>query len=149
MHLRLFSIFLVLLVPFFAFGQEDFLAKQYFNDGEYEKAVVFYERLVQDNPRRTDYGEGLIACYHQLERYADAEQYLLRELDQKTAYPTFYVELGYNYMLQNELEKAEVQYLKALSKIDENSNFGYGVGLRFQKYALLDYALKAYSRATG
>ncbi|MGB5370632.1 MAG: hypothetical protein WBN18_09390 [Flavobacteriaceae bacterium] len=147
MHLRLFSIFLVLLVPFFAFGQEDFLAKQYFNDGEYEKAVVFYERLVQDNPRRTDYGEGLIACYQQLERYADAEQYLLRELDQKTAYPTFYVELGYNYMLQNELEKAEVQYLKALSKIDENSNFGYGVGLRFQKYALLDYALKAYSRA--
>ena len=145
--MRLFSIFLVLLVPFFAFGQEDFLAKQYFNDGEYEKAVVFYERLVQDNPRRTDYGEGLIACYQQLERYADAEQYLLRELDQKTAYPTFYVELGYNYMLQNELEKAEVQYLKALSKIDENSNFGYGVGLRFQKYALLDYALKAYSRA--
>ncbi len=145
--MRLFPIFLVLLVPFFAFGQEDFLAKQYFNDGEYEKAVVFYEKLVQDNPRRTDYGEGLIACYQQLERYADAEEYLLRELDHKTAYPTFFVELGYNYMLQNEQEKAEGQYLKALSKIDENSNYGYGVGLRFQKYALLDYALKAYSRA--
>ncbi len=145
--MRLSSFFLVLLVPFFAFGQEDFLAKQYFNDGEYGKAVVFYEKLVQDNPRRTDYGEGLIACYQQLERYADAEQYLLRELDQKTAYPTFFVELGYNYMLQNKPEKAEVQYLKALSKIDENSNYGYGVGLRFQKYALLDYALKAYSRA--
>jgi tetratricopeptide (TPR) repeat protein len=128
-------------------GQEDFLAKQYFNDGEYEKAVVFYEKLVQDNPRRTDYGEGLIACYQQLERYADAEAYLLRELDHKTAYPTFFVELGYNYMLQNEPEKAEVQYLKALSKIDENSNYGYGVGLRFQKYALLDDALKAYSKA--
>lgn len=147
MQLRLFPIFLVLLVPLFAFGQEDFLAKQYFNDGEFEKAVVFYEKLVQDNPRRTDYGEGLIACYQQLERYADAEEYLLRELDQKTAYPTFFVELGYNYMLQNDPEKAEVQYLKALSKIDENSNYGYGVGLRFQKYALLDYALKAYSRA--
>ncbi|MGB5273158.1 MAG: tetratricopeptide repeat protein [Flavobacteriaceae bacterium] len=145
--MRLFPIFLVLLVPLFAFGQEDFLAKQYFNDGEFEKAVVFYEKLVQDNPRRTDYGEGLIACYQQLERYADAEEYLLRELDQKTAYPTFFVELGYNYMLQNDPEKAEVQYLKALSKIDENSNYGYGVGLRFQKYALLDYALKAYSRA--
>jgi tetratricopeptide (TPR) repeat protein len=146
-QLRLFSIFLILLVPFFALGQEDFLAKQYFNDGEFEKAVVFYEKLVQENPRRTDYGEGLIACYQQLERYADAEEYLLRELEHKTAYPTFFVELGYNHMLQNEPEKAEVQYLKALSKIDENSNYGYGVGLRFQKYALLDYALKAYSRA--
>ncbi len=145
--MRQFKLLLILFVPFFAFGQEDFLAKQYFNDGEYEKAVVFYEKLVQANPRRTDYGEGLIACYQQLERYQDAERYLLKELVGEMAYPTFYVELGYNYMLQNDPEKAEVQYQKALLKIDENTNYGYGVGLRFQKYALLNYALKAYSRA--
>ena len=36
----------------FAWGQEDFLAKQYFADGDFEKAVVFYEKLVEKNPRR-------------------------------------------------------------------------------------------------
>lgn len=42
------------------FSQEDFLAKQYFNDGDFKKAVVYYERLVKKNPRRTDYAEGLM-----------------------------------------------------------------------------------------
>lgn len=130
-----------------AFGQEDFLAKQYFNDGDYDKAVVFYEKLVEKNPRRTDYAEGMIACYQQLERYADAEEFLLKKINEGNAYPTFYIELGYNYTIQDLPEKAAKQYDKAVSIIDKNPNYGYGIGFRFQKYALLDYAIKAYSRA--
>lgn len=128
-------------------AQDDFLAKQYFTDGEYDKAVVFYEKLVEQNPRRTDYGEGLIACYQQLERYLDAEKYLLKELAIGNAYPTYYIELGYNYTLQNKPEKATEQYDIAIAKISENPNFGYGIGFSFQKYALLDYAIKAYSKS--
>ncbi|MGF1560460.1 MAG: tetratricopeptide repeat protein [Flavobacteriaceae bacterium] len=130
-----------------ALAQEDFLAKQYLNDGAYEKAVVFYEKLVAQNPNRTDYAEGMIACYQQLERYIDAEKYLLKEISTGKAYPTFYIELGYNYALQKLPEKATSYYDKAISIIDENPNFGYSIGVRFQKYALLAYAIKAYSRA--
>ncbi len=128
-------------------AQDDFLAKQYFNDGDFEKAVVFYEKLVEKNPRRTDYAEGLIACYQQLERYTDAEDFLLNAIKGDYAYPTLLIELGYNFTLQDLPEKATVYYDKAIAKIDENPNFGYGVGYRFQKYALLEQALKAYSRA--
>ena len=130
-----------------ALAQEDFLAKQYLNDGAYEKAVVFYEKLVAQNPNRTDYAEGMIACYQQLERYDDAEEYLLKEISTGQAYPTFYIELGYNYALQKLPEKATSYYDKAISIIDENPNFGYSIGVRFQKYALLAYAVNAYSRA--
>lgn len=130
-----------------SFAQEDFLAKRYFEDGDYEKAVVFYEKLVEKDPRRTDYTEGLIACYQQLERYEDAEKYLLNALDEGKPYPTFHIELGYNYTLQNNTEKATEYYNKAIAVIDENPNYGYGIGFRFQKYALLDYAIKAYARA--
>ncbi len=129
------------------FSQEDFLAKQYFNDGDYEKAVVFYEKLVESNPRRTDYIEDLIACYQQLERYQDAETLLQKKIAEKNAYPTFYIELGRNYTLQNNATAATKYYEMALSKIRENSNFGYAVGAQFQKYVLLDYAVKAYSLA--
>ena len=129
------------------FSQEDFLAKQYFEDGDFDKAVVFYEKLVAKNPMRTDYGEGLIACYQQLEEYDKAEEFLLKAVDGKNSYPTMLIELGYNYTLQNLTEKATEYYNAALRKINENPNFGYGLGLRFQKYALLDYALKAYSLA--
>ncbi|MEO1012909.1 MAG: tetratricopeptide repeat protein [Bacteroidota bacterium] len=128
-------------------AQDDFLAKQYFNDGDFEKAVIFYEKLVDKNPRRTDYAEGLVACYQQLERYADVESFLFSQIQEGTAYPTLYIELGYNYTLQNDPDRSKEYYEKALKKIEENPNFGYGVGYRFQKYALLDYALTAYSKA--
>ena len=131
----------------FAYGQEDFLAKRYFEDGDFEKAVVFYEKLVEKNPRRTDYSEGLVACYQQLERYQDSEKFLKEALEMPNPYPTFYIELGYNYTLQDLSEKATEYYDKAIAVIDENPNYGYGIGFRFQKYALLDYAIKAYSRA--
>ena len=71
-----------------SYAQEDFLAKQYFTDGDYEKAVVFYEKLVEKNPRRTDYAEGLVACYQQLERYEDAEIFLLQKIKDTYAFPT-------------------------------------------------------------
>nr|WP_299382761.1 tetratricopeptide repeat protein [Allomuricauda sp.] len=123
------------------------MAKQYYNDGDYEKAVVFYEKLVRQNPRRTDYSEGLVACYQQLERYADAEQFLLNKINDAYAFPTFFIELGYNYTLQNQPEKATEYYQRAIQKIEENPNFGYSVGYRFQKYALLDQAIQAYTMA--
>ncbi|MFD2588776.1 tetratricopeptide repeat protein [Croceitalea marina] len=128
-------------------GQDDFLAKQYFGDGEFEKAVVFYEKLVKKNPRRTDYSEGLIACYQQLERYEEAEKFLLSKLQEEFVFPTFYIELGYNYTLQNLPEKASEYYEKAINSLEENPNFGYSVGYRFQQYALLDEAVSAYTKA--
>ncbi|MEO0901058.1 MAG: hypothetical protein AAFY00_03235 [Bacteroidota bacterium] len=145
--MRWFGLIVAFLLFSSSYGQEDFLAKQYFNDGEYEKAVVFFEKLAKKNPRRTDYGEGLVACYQQLERYQDAENFLLKKVEESYAFPTFFIELGYNYALQNQSEKANEYYDKALLKIDENPNFGYSVGYRFQKYALLEQAIKAYTRA--
>ena len=142
-----FILFLLLLLSFVGEAQEDFLAQQYFNDGDYKKAVVFYEKLVEQNPRRTDYAEGLIATYQQLERYADAEKFLLEKIEESNAYPTLLIELGYNYTLQKMPKKADGYYGRAIAKIDENPNFGYGVGFRFQKYVLLDWALKAYTKA--
>ncbi|MDO6516498.1 tetratricopeptide repeat protein [Zobellia uliginosa] len=137
----------ILLITFSAVAQEDFLAKQYFNDGDFEKAVIYYEKLVEKNPRRTDYTEGLIATYQQLERYTDAEEFLLKKIQEPHAYPTLLIELGYNYTLQNRPENAKEYYEKAISQIDQNPNYGYGIGYRFQKYALLDEALKAYTKA--
>lgn len=141
---------LLLSILFFShglFSQDDFLAKQYFNDGDFAKALIFYEKLVEKSPRRTDYTEGLIACYQQLEKYKEAEEFLLQKIKESSPYPTIFIELGYNYRLQDQPEKARENYDIALSSIELNPNYGYGVGFRFQRYALLDYALKAYSRA--
>ncbi|MDE3742461.1 tetratricopeptide repeat protein [Maribacter sp. D37] len=130
-----------------ASAQDDFLAKQYFNDGAFEKALVFYEKLVEKNPRRSDYSEGLVACYQQLERYSDAEEFLLKKIKAGNTYPILLIELGHNHALQNNFEKATEYYDQALTRIDENPNLGYSMALRFQNYSLLDYALAAYKKS--
>jgi len=145
--MRVLHLLVILGISITVTAQNDFLAKQYFNDGSFEKAVIFYEKLVEKHPRRTDYAEGLVASYQQLERYADVEKFLFDQIQKGRAYPTLYIELGYNYAIQNRNAEAIQYYEEALKKIEENPNFGYGIGFRFQKYALLDYALKAYSKA--
>ncbi len=145
--MRVIYLFIIFGISIGVKAQEDFLAKQYFNDGDFEKAVIFYEKLVDRHPRRTDYAEGLVACYQQLERYTDVEKFLSPQIQAGNAYPTLLIELGYNYTIQNRNEEAVKYYGKALKKIEENPNFGYGIGFRFQKYALLDYALEAYTKA--
>jgi len=142
---------ILLLISYFTLlssvsAQEDFLAKRYFEDGAFDKAVVFYEKLVEKEPTRIDYAEGLIASYQQLERYEDAENFLLRVLARAKHDPSFNIELGYNFAIQNNSEKANEYYNKAISVIDENPYYSYGMGIRFQKHALLEYAIKAYSK---
>ncbi|CAM4129587.1 tetratricopeptide repeat protein [Zobellia nedashkovskayae] len=145
--MKVFLNIAILLITFSTVAQDDFLAKQYFNDGDFEKAVVYYEKLVDKNPRRTDYTEALTATYQQLERYTDAENLLLEKIKDTNVYPTLLIEMGYNYRLQNQLEKAQEYYQKAISQIEKNPNYGYGIGSRFQNYALLDEALTAYTKA--
>lgn len=144
--------FSIILISFLslvssAWGQDDFLAKQYFADGDFEKAVIFYEKLVEQHPRRTEYVQDLVACYQQLERYGEAEEFLREKLEDRSPYPTLLADLGYNHQLQEETEQAQEAYTKALEVIDVNPNYGYALGLQFQKYSLLDMAIKAFEKS--
>lgn len=131
----------------FSWAQDDFLAKQYFADGDFEKAVVFYEKLVEKNPRRTEYAQDLVACYQQLERYEDAGKFIKTRLKDRNPYPTLLVDLGYNHALQEQPEMAQNYYDQALDIIPKNPNYGYAIGLQFQKYSLLDMAISAFEKS--
>lgn len=139
------------LISFFSFHialcQDDyFLGKQYLNDGDFDKAVIFFEKLTKDNPNRNDYAEDLIVCYQQLERYDDAEKLLQQKLTSDRAHPILLVEIGYNYTLQNKPDAAADYYKQALDVIEKNPNFAYSIGSRFQKFTLLDYAEQAFKK---
>ncbi len=124
--------------------QNDLIAKRYFDDGLFEKALPYYEKLVQQHPGRPDYVLNLVQCYQQLENYKAVEELLLPGINSGSIYPTFIVELGYNYELQKKELKAKTLYEKALDKIDENPNYTDAIGIQFQKHSLLNYAIRAY-----
>lgn len=144
--------FYILIITYFSLlstglAQEDFLAKQYFEDGDFEKAVVFYEKLTEKNPRRTDYLQALIGCYQQLERYGEAREVLMERLKGKNAHPTLLIELGYNYTLQDSTAQANTFYDQAIDVISKNPNYGYALGYQFQQYSQLDRSILAYQKA--
>lgn len=137
----------LLLCANLAFGQSDALAKNYFQQGSYQKALSVYTKLLEKNPGRNDYLSFAIKCNQELERYAEAEILIRQKLDRKRPLPQYYVELGHNYALQNQDSLAGIEYKKAIEAINTEPIFAYGVGKAFSNYSLLTEAAQVYERA--
>ena len=143
--LRIFIV--ILFITSTSFSQNSQLAHNYFNKGEYAKAAMLYKGLYNKNKVRRDYFKKLLSCYQLTENYEEASKLLI---DHQKEFPNqiyLNIEIGYNYELQHQLEKAIPYYEKVLKSIDNNPNSGYLIGHTFQENHLLDYALKAYNKA--
>ena len=127
-------------------AQDDIFAKDYFENGEYEKALIEYKKLYEKSPNNINYINKVVESYQQLEQYSETEQFLLNLLE-RIKFPAFYIELGYNYQLQNDLVTANDYFSKALASIDINPNNVFSVARGFQKHTLLNEALLAYEKA--
>jgi tetratricopeptide (TPR) repeat protein len=121
------------------------LAKDYFDRGEFQKALISYQKLYEEKKGNINYFMRIVEIHQQLEQLDIAEQ-LLFEMSSKSNNPQYLVDLGYNYHLKNQEEKAQDYYNQALLKIDDNPIYGYYVAYRFETHALIDLAAKAYER---
>ena len=73
--LILFSLLLALLaVPLTSFGQDQKLAQQYFADGDYERALVLFKKLVETTQGNTYFMERYVDCLFQLKRWKQSKQ---------------------------------------------------------------------------
>ncbi len=149
-HLVLMKQFVVLFSLIFslnAFSQSPRLARQYYQSGQYEKAVELYKLLHKKHAYRSDYFKFLIGSYQQLEKYSEAKKIILEQLQKFPKQSQFNIELGYNYALQNKNDSAKIYYNLALKLAKENPNVAYNTGKTFQDNNLLDSALKTYQSA--
>mgnify|MGYP001364423351 CR=1 FL=1 len=140
-------ILLFICCSFTVKGQEDQLARNYLEQGEFAKAATTYELLLEDNPRNRNYILGLVQAYQQLEEYAKAETLLLKNMDARLPQPDYEIELGHNYDLMGNTEEAEKFYKIAEMHVMENPSYAYVVGRAFEKYSLLDHAADTYQKA--
>ena len=139
-------IILFLFISIFANAQNEQLANNYFDRGEFEKALVSYEELLKSQVGNSNYFQRVVECYQQLQQYEKADNALQERLD-KYRQSTLLVELGYNYQLQKNETKATKYYNQAIDKIKENPNEVYGIAYIFERKVLVDYALLAYQTA--
>lgn len=129
------------------FAQNEQLAQYYYDKGDFEKAKISYEELLENVPQNTQYFLRTIDCYQQLKQFDVAEKTIQERLD-KYKQGNLLVELGYNFQLQKNDAKARNFYDQALERIKKNPNEVYGISNSFEKKVLLDYALKSYQSAT-
>jgi tetratricopeptide (TPR) repeat protein len=138
--------FVFLFLSAWANAQNEQLAQNYYDRGEFEKALVSYEELLKNQTGNTAYFQRVVECYQQLQQFDKAEKALQGRLD-KYKQSNLLVELGYNYQLQKEESKAKKLYEQAIDKIKKNANEAYGIAYAFERKSLLDYALLAYKTA--
>ncbi|MEG0851474.1 MAG: tetratricopeptide repeat protein [Flavobacterium sp.] len=136
-------IYIVLLWSGFVFSQNEQLANNYYEKGDFEKAKLIYEELLKGSPSNTQYFLRTVDCYQQLQMYDVAEK-TIQDRYNKYKQGVFLVELGYNFQLQKNDSKAKSYYEQAIDKIKTSPNDVYGIGNSFEKKVLLEYAVKAY-----
>ncbi len=138
---------LLFIVINYANAQNNKLAYDYFRKGEFEKSAAIYEELYNKNTRSNNYFKQLLKCYQELEYFPKADTLLLNHLNKYPKKGYLFAELGYNYQLQNQQEKATPLYEKAIKAVELKPTSAYQTGRTFQENHLLDYAIQTYEIA--
>ena len=128
------------------FSQDDIVAREYFKNAEFEKALISYQKLYSKNKKNRSYLYSLVKTHQQLEQYKEVETLLLDYISIVNN-PSAYVILGYNYKLQNDTLSANLNYKKALDAIDLKPHLAGMIGNDFEGLSLLNQAIETYEKA--
>jgi len=142
--MKFFCLYTSLFCSLVALSQEDALAKHYFDKGQFENAIVAYQELYKKNSNNSNYFNNLVSSYQAIKQFDKAEKLIL-ERQKKTNQPSLFVELGYNYQLLENQQKADENYKKAISSIDDSPNHASGIAYTFEQKNLLEKALEVYN----
>ncbi|MFT6825513.1 MAG: tetratricopeptide (TPR) repeat protein [Patiriisocius sp.] len=144
--MRLLYFTFLFLITSSVFSQSEILARNYFDRGDYKKAIAMYETLYAKNPYKNDYMMYLVEAHQQLENFEASRQLLEKQLNKRNPQKQFLVDLGHNYSLQQKDSVASFYYTKALAFIKEKPNYASVIAKKFEKHNLLDQAVLAYEK---
>ncbi|MBJ7880901.1 tetratricopeptide repeat protein [Gelidibacter salicanalis] len=126
-------------------NDEEQLAADYYKRGEFQKALLSYQKLYKEQPGNYNYIFHLIKTYQELEQFDDAEALITSKMTQYRN-PSLIIELGYNFQLRNDVDKATAYYNEALAKLEERLEYAALIARQFEQHSLLEYAIKSYEK---
>lgn len=121
------------------------LARQHFEQHEYEKANTYFEELFDKKPQAwyTYYFKSLLGA----KDFSKAEKITRRQLKQNKENVFLYVSLGKVYKLQNEDKKANDAFIKALKELNPVQPHVENLANAFKEERLYDYSIDTYNKA--
>lgn len=121
------------------------LALQYYNNKEYDKAILYYEKLYDKAPH--NYYEYYLTCLVKTDDLKKAEKTVKRQIKLNPGSVYLYVDLGEIYKSQKEDKKAEEQYLKAIKDLPNDYTQIATLANAFKTVKLYDYAIQTFDKA--
>jgi tetratricopeptide (TPR) repeat protein len=126
-------------------GSNEQLALQFFNDKEYEKAIVYYEKLYDKNP--VNFYNNYLFCLLKTNDKKRAEKIIKKQIKLLPLSLNYYVDLGEFYRSDNDLKKAEENYQKAIKELNGEYEQTAVLAESFKKVKLFDYAIEVFDKA--
>lgn len=121
------------------------LAAQYFRNREYDKAVVFYEKLFNQKKNQIYYTYYLY-CLIELDDFKKAEKLVKSQVRNYPVKLKYIVDLGYVYTEAGEFNKAKKQFEEALKKITTDKSRIIELANAFLIRGQFDYAVATYRK---
>jgi len=129
-------------------GSDQQLATHYFQAGDYEKAVMYYEKLYKTNGSKSNYVYYL-KCMIELQDFKIAEKVVKKEIKNAPGDLSLRVDLGQVYLSNQNDSKANQQFNLAIKEINPKTNYSQVQQLANAFVALnkIDLAIEAYQKA--
>ncbi len=121
------------------------LASQYYRNGDYEKAVVLYEKLFNEKENRIYYHYYLY-CLTKLAEYKKAEKLVKKQMKKFPGSQKYAIDLGYVYSQEGNGAKAKKQYDDIIRKLPANASSIRDVANTFLMRGETEYAIITYKK---
>ncbi len=121
------------------------LAKHYFDSGEYEKALLYYQKFY--NQQASDYNyKYLLKTLNALERYKESEKLIKKQKKRAPGKQSYQLDLANVLELTGEQEKANGIYAKLIKEVPLNYRSILELGEAFREKDMLTMALEVYEK---
>jgi tetratricopeptide (TPR) repeat protein len=123
---------------------DDKLAIQFYEQKQYEKAIVYFDKLFDKLPDvyYNYYYKSLI----EIKDYKTAEKITKKQIKRNSSNSQLYVKLGQVYMFMETPEKGKEQYDKAIKILFPEQNNVFTLAHTFEDMELYDYAIEVYKK---
>lgn len=147
-YTTLFVLFLLLVsAPTLLSAQQtnEQLGIQYYQNKEYDKALLIFEELFSKSPTQFNYIY-YINCILELKDFEKAEKVIRKQAKANPNDPRFKVDMGFVMIMEGETQKGRKIYDECLKDLQADKPQIYNLANAFMNRRETDYAVKAYQK---
>ncbi|WP_207533862.1 tetratricopeptide repeat protein [Desertivirga arenae] len=122
---------------------DDALALQYYQNAEYDRAAIIYEKLFTRSSNPALYYDQYLNSLIKIKRYDDAEKVVKKMVKEMPENPSFKIDLGRVLQEQGQQAKANEWYNNIIKDLPPNEHAIREISIAFYRATAYDYATKA------